>query len=249
MCDTLWITPEIDTESIEELNWLAQQSPTLEYTPVLTEPATDDVSDSASSTDANYVDPLLRPSPQKPQYCESQNTSVQQLMNGVAVSRTLHSSDSSGIASQDTVLLDSTEERQVSGEATPHCSRKHCTKTGCTATSTLIMLPRNYDGESCWTAYKLHFLSVVHSNAWTEDEACSFLKARLTGDAALVLAQATQLEWTLQMLLGALDSRYGVAAPEYVIKARFRDLVQEENQTIDDYAGKSTCQRSCNGED
>ena len=38
------------------------------------------------------------------------------------------------------------------------------------------------------------------------------------------------------MLLGALDLRYGLAVPEYVIKARFRDLIQEENQTIDDYA-------------
>ena len=97
------------------------------------------------------------------------------------------------------------------------------------------MLLKKYDGKSCWTAYKLHFLCVVHSNAWTDDEACSFLKARLSGDAALVLAQARQPEWTLPMLLGALDLRYDVAAPAYGINARFHNLIQEENQTIDDY--------------
>ena len=115
MCDLFWITVETVTESIEELNWLAQQSPTLEYTPVLTEPATGDVSDSTSSADSNYVDPLLRPSPQKPQYYNSQNTSIRQLMDRVVVSRSLPSSESSGVASQDTVLLDSTARRQVSG--------------------------------------------------------------------------------------------------------------------------------------
>ena len=101
-------------------------------------------------------------------------------------------------------------------------------------TSGVVLQPQKYDGEGCWSSYKLHFLSCADSNGWTESERCSYLKARLTGRAALVLAQANK--WNLQMLLQALDTRFGVAAPDYVIKGKIRRLVQLENQTLNDYA-------------
>ena len=63
-----------------------------------------------------------------------------------------------------------------------------------------------------------------------------YLRTRLTGEAALVLAQAQQRTWDLSTLLDALDIRYADAAPAYVIKSRIRKLKQGEHQTFSNYA-------------
>ena len=102
--------------------------------------------------------------------------------------------------------------------------------------SAVVVLPKKYDGKTCWSSYKLHYLNCAESNEWSDKESCRYLKTRLTGDAALVLAQAARGKWDLDSLMQALDTRFGVAAPDYVLKGRFRRIVQLEGQTLNDYA-------------
>ena len=56
--------------------------------------------------------------------------------------------------------------------------------------------------------------------------------------ATLVLEAARQLQCncSFNALLTALDTRYGIAAPEFVTKARLRDIFQQEGQSLRAYA-------------
>ena len=100
--------------------------------------------------------------------------------------------------------------------------------------SRFVVFPRKFDGVEDWQLYKLHFLSCAESNRWSDDESCCYLKTRLIGDAALVLPQSRC--WSFSALLCALDTRYGVAVPEFVTKARLRDIFQQEGQSLQAYA-------------
>ena len=104
--------------------------------------------------------------------------------------------------------------------------------------SSFTVFPRRYDGTGDWQSYKLHFLSCAESNAWSDDDSCRYLKTRLEGDAALVLPQVRNCSFNA--LLTALDTRYGIAAPEFVTKARLRDIFQQEGQSLRAYADKLT---------
>lgn len=56
----------------------------------------------------------------------------------------------------------------------------------------------------------------------------------MEGDATLVLSHTKNK--TLSKLLGALDTRYGVAAPNFVVRDRLRDMLQFENQSLQSFA-------------
>ena len=138
------------------------------------------------------------------------------------------------VADTKTGLLNNDKQRQVSNQELPQVITTQCQVAG--NSPTMLMKPRTFDGTGSWPAYKLHFRSCADANHWTEEQSCVYLRTRLTGDAALVLAQAQQRTWDLSTLLGALDIRYGDAAPAYVIKSRIRKLKQGEHQTFSNYA-------------
>ena len=100
--------------------------------------------------------------------------------------------------------------------------------------SSVIFIPKRFDGTDSWQAYKCHFLNCKEGNGWSDSEACRYLKARLEGDATLVLTHTKNK--TLSELLGALDTRYGVAAPDFVVRARLRDMLQDKDQSLQSYA-------------
>ena len=51
----------------------------------------------------------------------------------------------------------------------------------------------------------------------------------------MVLVQAGKNK-TFSELLSALDTRYGVAAPKFVIKARLRNIYQGDDQSVQAFA-------------
>ena len=101
--------------------------------------------------------------------------------------------------------------------------------------SNVILIPKRFDGTGHWQSYKCHFLNCKEGNDWSDSEACRYLKARLDGDATMVLVQAGKNK-TFSELLSALDTRYGVAAPKFVIKARLRNIYQGEDQSVQAFA-------------
>ena len=205
-------------------------------------------SDSCNASSGDTVDKLLRIKPvlqrqhavqlqpdQARQFMESSQGGSPTSSNGSA--RSYHTGDTTNNPTGSCRASPSNGCREKS----PTLRADVIEKDSCIATqaSAVVILPKRYDGTSCWLSYKLHFLSCADSNGWTDSERCSYLKAKLTGRAVLVLAQANK--WDLHTLLQALDTRFGVAAPDYVIKGKIRRLVQLENQTLNDYADTLVC--------
>ena len=60
-----------------------------------------------------------------------------------------------------------------------------------------------------WDSYKIHFTACVAANNWSAAEAVDILRAKLVGDAALVLTQKcmTSFTCTKASLLRASSSR------------------------------------------
>ena len=116
------------------------------------------------------------------------------------------------------------------GGGSPHNARN------CKSDLPLIIIPRRFDGSTDWQAYKLHFLTCAESNSWSDEESFRYLRARLVGDAALSIVSSRNGSFAKQLL--ALDARYGVSAPDFVIKARIRQLFQEEGQSLQEYANQ-----------
>ncbi len=95
--------------------------------------------------------------------------------------------------------------------------------------------PATFDGTG-WESYKLHFLSCVQANQWSQMEAANILGAHLVGDAAIVLAQRPLGTWSLDELVKAIEVRYEKAGPDYVIKHNLRSVMQTQGQTLQQYA-------------
>ena len=194
------------------------------------------VSDSASTGDT--VDRLLGRSPtvnQQPHFDPQLVSKHLRIVNEDF--RKTTDGDDSDVVADDTIILAVGEEATANGEnvCAPSNVVQSRTTVGATSQSWMVF-PKNYNGTGCWHAYKLHFLACANTNGWTDEQSCRFLRTRLVGDAALVLGSATHQQWDWSTLLKALDARYGVAGPSYVIKSQLRQLFQGEQQTFKDYA-------------
>ena len=51
------------------------------------------------------------------------------------------------------------------------------------------VVPEKYDGHKSWENYIIHFEACKRVNGWVDQEACAWLAASLTGDAAGALGQ------------------------------------------------------------
>ena len=88
--------------------------------------------------------------------------------------------------------------------------------------------------------YKIHFTACVAANRWSADESVSILSAKLTGEAALVLTQKQLSAWTFDELLKALDDRYSVTGPTYILKSKLRSVYQQPDQTVQSFGDELT---------
>ena len=224
-----------DTGSSTAGNVLSPASQaTFQFTPKQVLPRS--VSDSAST--GNTMDRLLERSPTANQ---QQGFDPQQVSNYLRIvnedfRRTTDCDDSDAVA-DDTIMLAAGEEATANGENV--YAPSNVVQSGGTVGATSqswVVFPKNNNGTGCWHAYKLHVLTCANNNGWTDEQSCRFLRTRLVGDAALGLGSATQQQWDWSTLLKALDARYGVAGPSYVIKSQLRQLFQGEQQTFKDYA-------------
>ena len=98
-----------------------------------------------------------------------------------------------------------------------------------------VLRPKKFKGKN-WNGYKWHFLAVAQVNGWSPDEAARMLKACLDDSVALVLKRALrQDDVTIHALFKALDERYNVPGPDYVLKGKVRRTTQRPGQTVDQY--------------
>ena len=98
-----------------------------------------------------------------------------------------------------------------------------------------VLRPKKFKGKN-WNGYKWHFLAVAQVNGWSPDEAARMLKACLDDSVALVLKRALrQDDVTIHALFKALDERYNVPGPDYVLKGKVRRTTQRPGQTVDKY--------------
>ena len=98
-----------------------------------------------------------------------------------------------------------------------------------------VLRPKKFKGKN-WNGYKWHFLAVAQVNGWSPEEAARMLKACLDDSVALVLKRALrQDDVTIHALFKALDERYNVPGPDYVLKGKVRRTMQRPGQTVDQY--------------
>ena len=91
-----------------------------------------------------------------------------------------------------------------------------------------------------WDSYKIHFTACVAANHWSAAEAVNILRAKLVGDAALVLAQKRMTSWTYIELIRALDDRYSITGPVYILKSKLRGMYQQPGKSIQAYGDALT---------
>lgn len=92
--------------------------------------------------------------------------------------------------------------------------------------------PKKFDGKN-WSGYKLHFLSVAQANCWNQNEAARVLKSSLDDDVALMLRRRLRRgDATLEDVFAALDARFNVPGPDYVLRSKVRRTTQKPNQTV-----------------
>ena len=92
--------------------------------------------------------------------------------------------------------------------------------------------PKKFDGKN-WSGYKLHFLSVAQANCWNQNEAARVLKSSLDDDVALMLRRRLRRgDATLEAVFAALDDRFNVPGPDYVLRIKVRRTIQKPNQPV-----------------
>lgn len=92
--------------------------------------------------------------------------------------------------------------------------------------------PKKFDGKN-WSGYKLHFLSVAQANCWNQNEAARVLKSSLDDDVAMMLRRRLRRgDATLEDVFAALDDRFNVPGPDYVLRSRVRRTIQKPNQPV-----------------
>ena len=102
-----------------------------------------------------------------------------------------------------------------------------------------VSKPQCFDGKN-WDSYKVHFTACVAANNWSTAESVSILSAKLIGEAALVLTQKQLSAWTYGELLKALDDRYSVTGPTYILKSKLRSTYQRPDQTVQSFGDELT---------
>ena len=92
--------------------------------------------------------------------------------------------------------------------------------------------PKKFDGKN-WAGYKLHFLWVAQANCWNQNEAARVLKSSLDDDVAMMLRRRLRRgDATLEDIFAALDARFNVPGPDYVLRSKVRRTTQKPNQTV-----------------
>ena len=128
-------------------------------------------------------------------------------------------SSSGNVTSDRTAYLDS-----LLSSASSNCSVSRC-----------VFRPKKFKGKN-WPGYKYHFISVAQVNGWSQAEAARMLKACLSDSVALVLRKSLRRDnATLGALFEALDERYDVPGPDYVLKGKVRRTLQRPGQSVDEY--------------
>ena len=101
--------------------------------------------------------------------------------------------------------------------------------------SRCVFRPKKFRGKN-WSGYKHHFIAVAQVNGWSQAEAARMLKACLSDSVALVLRKSLRKDNVpLGALFEALDERYDVPGPDYVLKGKVRRTLQRPDQSVDDY--------------
>ena len=80
------------------------------------------------------------------------------------------------------------------------------------------------------------------ANRWSTAEAVrgKYFSTKLIGEAALVLTQIQLSAWTYDEQLKALDDRYSVKGPTYILKSKLRSVYQQPDQTVQSFGDEMT---------
>lgn len=97
--------------------------------------------------------------------------------------------------------------------------------------------PQEFDGKVSWEAYQVQFEMLADANGWEPDQRAAQLATSLKGAAMEILSQLSSTErQNYQLLVAALNRRYGTEHQNEVYRARFRTRTRNKGETLQELA-------------
>ena len=185
----------------------------------------------ASTPQVKSIPPVWKPSP-----VLANQTDLHPLQTAVGKQRYVyHNSLDSGFGSQHSSPWTTNSGYDASNERSTYLDSLLSSASHHSPVSRCVFRPKKFNGKN-WVGYKWHFLHVAQVNGWSPQEAARMLKACLSDSVALLLRKSLRREdATLSDLFRALDERYDVPGPDYVLKGKVRRTLQQPGQSVDDY--------------
>ncbi|XP_052224997.1 serine/arginine repetitive matrix protein 2-like [Dreissena polymorpha] len=97
-----------------------------------------------------------------------------------------------------------------------------------------------YDGKTSWLSFKRKFESFQKVMNWSENECKDYLLWRLEGKALdfFTITTTENERYSFRRLMKSLESRFGTKELRETSKAKFRQAVQEQEESLEDWADR-----------